>query len=537
MGYTIKLPDEAATESGGRYTIKLPDDKGSAKDTTGLGYAADAAMGARQAWDAAAQMLARGVESVVPAVKGSRERLERDSKQNFDNYKSLTQADARSGSDLVRGLGQMAISLPVTPTIKAGGLIKTLASGGAIGAEGGALTPVYDTQNGADFLSQKMDQVLGGAAVGAGTGLVGSVAGKVLDPAIGAAQRGLQAAGVRMTPGQAMGGIAKSVEDKLSSFPLLGDLINSRRFAGVSDFNRAVYAKAVEPFGAEGAAIVKNSEPGNAGIKRVGDFLSSKYEEALSKSAPSVVDNSFKSGIANVASMVPESLRGDFVSAMQRTIVGKITPGGTLTPSVAKAAESELGRLASNYKGSADAAQREMGMALMQAQSELRDLVARNNPKIAPLIQAANQGWRTLVQMENAGAMLGAKGGIFTPAQFLNAVKKSDKSVRDRAFARGDAYNQEFAQAADKVLPNKVPNSGTADRALLGLVAGGGADFVVPGSGAALGAASAAYLPGVNELLTNILAGQRPQVVRTLADLTRKVTPYASLYGGAVSGE
>lgn len=510
-------------------------EKPAEEPSIGLGYVADAAMGARQAWDAAAQMLARGVESVIPAVKGSRESLERDNKTNYENYKALTQAESRGGADLVRGLGQAAISLPITPAIKAGGLVKALLSGGAIGAEGGALTPVYEPGN--DFLSQKLSQMGQGAGVGAALGVGGAVTGKALDPAIDAAQKALQAAGVRLTPGQAMGGLAKTVEDKLSSFPLLGDLINSRRFQGVADFNRAVYAKAVEPFGAEGAAIVKNADPGNAGIKKVGDFLSAKYEDALARSVPSVIDKPFKEGVATVAEMVPEALRGDFVSAVQRNITSKITPGGTLTPSVAKAAESELGRLSASYKGSSVAAERELGQALAQAQAELRDLVARNNPEVAPLIQAANQGWRTLVQMENAGAMLGAKDGIFTPAQFLNAVKKSDKTVRDRAFARDEAFNSEFARAADKVLPNKVPNSGTADRALLGLVAGGGADFLVPGSGAALGAASAAYLPGVNELVTKLLSAQRPQAVRTLADLTRQVTPYASLYGGVVSGE
>ena len=97
----------------------------------------------------------------------------------------------------------------------------------------------------------------------------------------------------------------------------------------------------------------------------------------------------------------------------------------------------------------------------------MRQLFARNNPEAADLIRAADNGWATLVQMENAGAMLGAKNGLFTPAQFLNAVKRSDHSLRDRTFAHGDALNQDLAAAAKEVLPSSVPDSGTAGRLLL----------------------------------------------------------------------
>ncbi len=527
----VRGNEEISAPKGG-FVLLAEEAKPKGKDSLGLGYVGDVAMGARQAWDAGAQMLARGVESVIPAVRGSREELERSNKQNWENNQALTAPESRGiGADIARGTGQ-AMMVPA-PAIKAASMLKALFSGAMIGAEGGAATPVYEP--GDDFAAQKAKQVGTGAAAGAVVGGGVNALGKVLDPAIGAGQKLLQKAGIDLTPGQAMGGILKSVEDKLTSVPIIGDLINSRRFNGIADFNRAVYAKAVEPFGAEGAAIVKNADPGSAGIKKVGDFLSSKYEDALARSVPNVIDDGFQRGMSQVASMVPGALKQDFVEAVQRSILTKITPGGTLTPSVAKEAESELGRLAASYRGSAQAGERELGRALGQAQAELRDLVARNNPEIAPLIQAANQGWRTLVQMENAGAMLGAKDGIFTPAQFLNAVKKSDKSPRDRQFARGDAYNQEFAEAADRILPNKIADSGTAGRFMTGAAMGGGLGLLEPVSATAAAGVGAAYLPGVNQLITKLLSSERPEAVKLAAELARMLAPQLEAAGGAVA--
>ena len=41
-------------------------------------------------------------------------------------------------------------------------------------------------------------------------------------------------------------------------------------------------------------------------------------------------------------------------------------------------------------------------------EANVRDLVARYNPAIAPQLQAVNQGWANLVQIERAGSSLGA---------------------------------------------------------------------------------------------------------------------------------
>ena len=271
---------------------------------------------------------------------------------------------------------------------------------------------------------------------------------------------------------------------------------------------------------------------GNEGIRKVGDTLSGAYEAVLAKSQPSAVDGAFKKAIGNLEAIVPKALRDDFTGIIDRELRAKVSPGQTLTPSVAKEIDSELGRLAAGYRGSSSESERVMGRALQQAQAEVRNLFARYNPKQAPQLRAIDKGWATLTEIENAGAMLGAKEGVFTPAQFLNAVKKSDKSTRDRAFARGEARNQGIAQAADAVLSQKYPDSGTAGRAMLGALGLGGAGMLNPAIPAAAGLGALAYTP-IGQRASAALLTQRPAAVRSVGELLKDLNPYLAGPGAA----
>jgi hypothetical protein len=486
------------------------------------------AVGAREAWDAGAQYLAHSVERVFPGVKPSRESMEGDMRQTRDLLHSTFDPGKTTGNAIARGFGQAGITAPLTPAMKAGGLVKAAGQGGAIGTGAGALTPVYDVPEGSTFWDEKRKQMGISGALGMGLGGAGNAIGKAIAPKLADGARALLDAKIPLTAGQTMGGVAKGIEDRLAGFPLIGDVINKTRREGIEAYNKAIYAKAVEKFGAEGQSLVKQAPAGHEGIKAVGDFLSAKYEAALAQSVPSVLDDGFRRSLNQLHTMVPKTLREDFAGIINQHIVP--TPGNTITPSVAKAADSELGRLAASYKGSSVAAEREMSRALAQAQSELRQLFARHNPESAPLIRAADHGWRTITQMEKAGGMQGAKDGVFSPAQFLHAVKHSDKSMRDRQYARGDAWNQKFAEDANRVLPNHVPDSGTTGRAAMGMAAMGMVDM---GTTAAL---TLPYLPGGRQITTGLLS-KRPDWAEPLAERVKRASPYLGLLGGPLANQ
>jgi hypothetical protein len=533
MPYEI-LPPADQPSGGGRYEI-LPPAGPSKEDVQGamlrrmlptpFGIGSDAMFGAVEPLMKAVQALAhvggndtapaKAVDSAVNGVKSA--------------YDSAYQPEAFPGAGLARGVGQGVVTAPLA-VARAGAVV----SGAANGGIAGLLEPVYgDTSN---FWTDTAKAGGKGAALGTALGAAGKVVGKVIGGAdVSPEVQTLKDAGVRTTAGQNAQGIAKSVEDKMTSLPIIGDLIQKRRFEGITDFNKAVYARAVAPFGDEGAAVVKQADVGNKGIAAVGDYLSSKYESALAASSPAPMKDAM-GALQNLRGMLPAATQAEFDRIIGQQVLQKVTPAGTLTPSVAKQADSALGQQARAMMGDQRYEVRELAAALREAQSTLRETFADANPATAPLIRAADQGWATLVQMERAGSMVGAKDGIFTPAQLLSAIKRGDTSIRDRRFARGEVLNQDLAQAGDSVLPSKVPDSGTVGRALVN----GGALSTAHGFGmlfdphtlGATAAASLPYLPVIGPAMTNLAMLARPQAMKGAGDLIAKLAPYLGLLSG-----
>lgn len=447
-------------------------------------------------------------------------------KQREQEYQARRAAAGSDGFDWARLAGN--VGNPANLAMGGIGAGATLplriAAGVGTGAAMGAAAPVTE----GDYWAEKGKQVALGGAVGGALPAGAAAAARVVRPNTPANVNALLAEGVQMTPGQILGGAWKSAEEKLTSAPILGAAIRKGRTESIESFNRAVYKRALDPLGPQASAVAEAAPAGREGIQAVGNYLSAAYDDALARSAPSPVTQQFTASLAGLKSLLPKAAQDHFDDVVNATILGKVTPGGTLTPSVAKEAESILGREAATYMGSSVASERATGAALKQVQAELRDLIAQSNPKVAPEIQKINRAWADLVQMENAGAMLGAKEGVFSPAQYLNSVKRGDKSLRDRKFARGEALNQDFAQIADQVLSSRVPDSGTAGRLFLS-GAGLGGIFAAPmhtlGAAAGLGAGSLLYTQPGNALATALLTS-RPQAANQLAEFVRRSGNY-----------
>lgn len=504
--------------------------------------AADLWMGLRSIPDAGAQLVTRGLEAVAPAGSGfekwaqeQRQGVEAVNKAAQDAYQAYNPQGRPIGSAINRAAGA---SLAMGPALSGVAAAPTMGGralqGVGTGLLQGAMTPVDDP--GPDFWQQKLKQeAMGGLIGGLASPAVDAVA-RVISPRVSASVQRLMDEGVTPLPGQAAGGAWKATEEKATSIPILGDMIKAGQRGAIEDFNRAAYRRALEPLGQ--GDLATQLPVGRDGVRALGDYLSNAYEDALARSAPSVVPIPFRSAMANLQSMVPQALQNDFTATLNANVFGRLTPAGTITPSVAKAADSELGRLARNYASSGIASERELGLAYREAQSELRDLVAANNPETGPLIQRINAGWADLVSIENAAAMQGAKDGIFTPAQYANAVKRSDTSVRHRGYARGVARNQQFSDDAQSVLSNTYPDSGTTGRSIVGALAGGAAGgafapTTTAATLAALLAASAPYTRTGTQLATGLLT-QRPDWARTLGTQLTQAAPY--LPAPAVSG-
>lgn len=427
-----------------------------------------------------------------------------------------------TGGALMKGAGMIPSFARANPYIQ----------GAAIGGVSGALTPTETGTSGVEAL-QEIPQKAGVGILGGvgGTALSRGVA-NVVAPKLSEAAQKLIGEGVNLTPGQMMGGALRKIEDKLTSVPLLGDIIDYSRTKGIEEFNKAAFKRALEPIGG-----VVPKETGRAGVDAVKTQISDAYNALLPKMT-FVPDKPLYDSLSRLDKVVvglpkPET---KMVADNVKAIIQKHMPdNGLISGGSYKAIESDLGELASNYAGSkgTDAM---VGNAYKQALGQVRQALSRSNPDYAEELGNINKAFANFARIRKAGSMANTQEMI-TPAQLANAVKAADESAGKGATATGKALMQDLTDAGVQVLPSKIPDSGTAGRsALVNMLMGAGAGAggagaysaypTVTALGAGLaGATALPYAPGVRNLVTTAI-GKRPESAKKLADAIRELAPY-----------
>jgi hypothetical protein len=432
-----------------------------------------------------------------------------------------------TGGALMKGAGMIPSFVKANPYVQ----------GSTIGGIMGVLTPNEQGKTGIDMLAEAPQKAL----VGAGGGIIGTGLGRtvanVVGPNLDAAVKKLIGEGVNLTPGQMIGGVAQKLEDKLTSVPLLGDIINYSKTKGIEEFNKAAYRRALEPIGGK----VPEST-GRAGMESVKNQISGAYDELLPKLTYKP-DNQFLTSLSNVKNQIegidPENAK-KVADTVFDVVSKRLDKNGEVKGEAFKVIEKKLGGLAKTYRASQDADQKMMGDAYANALSELRQNLARNNPQFAEQLGKINTSFANFARLRSAGSMANTQER-FTPSQLAAAVKAADQSAGKGATATGKALMQDLTDAGAKVLPSTIPDTGTAGRqavntVLAALLGGGGYQTaqthpMAAGTAALLGAAaSAPYLPYGRNLVT-MLGGKRPESIQKLADLIRESSPYLAAPG------
>lgn len=452
-------------------------------------------------------------------------------KQQEQEYQAKRAAAGESGFDGYRTIGNIvspanlaiAANAPVAAT-----LLGRVGVGAAGGAASAALNPV--TGDG-DFATEKAKQIALGGATGGAVPMITGAISRVISPnaSTNANVQLLKSEGVKPTIGQTLGGWANSVEEKAQSLPIVGDAITVARNAAKEQFNEAAINRATSNIG------VKVKGIGNEAVKEAGDQIGNAYNAAKSALGNFAIDgqaNAEISSLQQMAQQLPSRERGQFQIALS-TLKNQLTPQGHLLSDGFKTIDSKLGADAAKFMGSNDAYQQQLGSALKQLQTIVTENAKRANPNAAAAMDAADAAWANLVRVEGAATAAKSAEGVFTPGQLMTAVRMGDKSVRDRATARGTALMQDLASAGTSVLGNKVPNSGTADRLMLG-GAGLGTYFVNPAIPAGLLTGAAMYASPVQSLLRGAVSA-RPQQAKAVSDMLRQAAP-ALIPGGAQLG-
>lgn len=399
---------------------------------------------------------------------------------------------------------------------------KTLAGGVGAGATMGAVQPVASDE----------DRLMN-TGIGAAGGAVGQAVPKVVAAILGGNQRPqvqkLLDEGVKLTPGQILGGAAQRLEEGATSIPLVGDAIRSAMNKARETFNTAALNRALAPIGEKAAKV------GRDGIEEVETKLGDFYDKLLSKITVKL-DPDFAVDVRTIkaaAANLPAEQAAQFDKILNNEVLKKLSRG-RISGDEMKVIESELGRLERGYRGDAAFANRELGHRIQDAKTALRAMVERGNPAQAAELRKANEGYANFVRVQRASSGVGAADGVFTPSQLSSAVKANDSSLRKGAFARGDALMEDLSDAGVDVMRKNVPDSGTPLRTMVGAGALGAGAYLEPLTLAALGSGAAAYTQPVQSVIRALLA-RRPEFMKKAGDAVRNAAPYGALPGAAVT--
>lgn len=464
---------------------------------------------------------------------------------------ALALADtATKGGTLERNLSRRDAGLNSVPNaIRVPGEVAgSIISGGLGGAGRNVLTRsmlpggVYGfnaTQG--DMSDRVKGATLGAATAGIVDKSIGAIA-RVVSPQSSPKVQALREIGVEPTPGQALGGTARSIEEKLTSVPVLGGMIKRAEGRARDQFNIGAINKALAP---AGLSLPKGTPPGREAVDAAMNLFDDAYSRAIPSGTRVPYNQPMRDQMEAISAEAADLLDDQGMKAVQRQI-RKITQpgssGGTsMTGERAKEIISELRTEARRYSSSQLVSEQNVGEVISQIEAAFnRQLRQSLPPESGAMLGSVDRAYANWKRLERAAASLGAEGGAFTPAQMQNAIRAMDNSANKRQFARGGALMQDVSEAGKTVLGSKVPNSGTADRGLLAaMLASGGGYAVDPALGmgiaAGIGAPSLAYSGVGQSLLAKLLTGRQGTGFKSAGEAIRRLGAPAGVGASVVT--
>lgn len=198
--------------------------------------------------------------------------------------------------------------------------------------------------------------------------------------------------------GQNAGGWLKSMEDKATSIPLVGDVINSARRRGLTEFNAAAIERAKLP-GMQVEGV------GSGAVQDLRQGLGAAYDDVLSRSNANALDSDFVNKMASLRSMVsslPAKEQKAFDAIIDREIGGRMAPNGMVNgePAGGQVGPWQRGkelfdqhrRLSAPARASAQA-----GRSRVSA-----NLVTRANPQNATELAAIDKAYANFKRIQKA---------------------------------------------------------------------------------------------------------------------------------------
>lgn len=432
----------------------------------------------------------------------------------------------------------------------AGGTTAALGGEAALGA--GGMAPGFgrallaDTSYGtAAGTGSSPDNRLAGAGQGALYGAAGSMAGQgiargaanALSPSGGKLNQ-LYETGVRPTPGQRFvetgvaGRALNAAEEGLSSVPVVGSAIRGARQEARDQFQVGAFNESLKDIGLK---LPKGMKPGTAPHQ----FAQRAFDNAYNRARTGLSvrgDQEMADEVATLGEQIgtlAEPSANRFYTILQNVVLRRVKGGAELSGEAYKDVQKDIGRIVRGIRKS-KSGDDELADSLEDLQHILDGAARRHSPPEAvKALDDADRGYAKFVRIMDAAKAMGGDAGTFTPTQFNRSVQKNARGRRSEEYLRGDALMQDYAEKGMSLV-DRIPNSGSADRALVGLTAAGGMGAVEPSSLTLLGALGLAYAPGVRKLTKGAMAPHGPKA-KQISDEIRKRARIAGA-SGAVLG-
>lgn len=382
----------------------------------------------------------------------------------------------------------------------------------------------------------------------AALGAVGSIGGEQAVRLGGKALRGpvaqdfvagLYEKGVRPTLAQALGGGWKEAEEKMTSLPFVGSVVQRAQKRALESFNTASVKEIINelntglmesgegrnliPAGANAITQeftnIGKVEPGAKGLERAYDAVSKVYNDLATNTKGSVTPQLAEQLTSAKDTMhgISEEAGKSFDALFDKYIAGRIDPNGSIDGRTMKEIDSDLTGLVSDLKRG-NSVDKNMANAFEKIQGSFDSMMDEMNPGYQAIKRNADAAYRKLALLGKAStSSVGSE--LATPANLAQQLRAEDTSSWNKNFALNKSDWSDWARQNIELMGNKFPESGTAARSAMSDVAGsiGALQLgAIPEAAALYGVSRAAWSPAVQDYLVR-QAMKQPGPGRTIA--------------------
>jgi hypothetical protein len=396
-----------------------------------------------------------------------------------------------------------------------------------------ATDAIYGAASGAGNDGNVVSGVVGNVVGGRAGDAVRVGTGRVIGGARDLATQTLAERGIPMTIGQiagqsgTAGRIVRGLEQRLSGMPVVGDMIGNQYRRGIESGVQAAHQEALGPIGGAAARAATGEEAMDATLGQI----NTAFREAtrgVNLRRDRAFSLQFNSAVrAGRRDAIPPDQRQILEAANAQ--INELFENGNMAGENLQAALQIIGEARAAVAG--QPMSRASISSLRQTEQALVRLARRQAPEVMPALNQARAAYRRAMVLRDATrSAAGQEQGMFTPLQLQRADVNNTASYGGRnASSTTQRPFYDLTNAERQILPNRIPDSGTAGRvfagqaALVGGGAGAGAGTDALGltqdgaqTGAVLAGALAAPYTNTGQRMIQGALVSRPQPFRAL---------------------